>query len=163
MLHILAKALHVGGQPCWDHMQPEEILPYVEDRDCCQDRCPDDSSNPELDPNAPTQFLVPNWRTVAKEGPQKKKWREQQSQREFKRSRHDTPRPRHVRMHEGPEFFITLGGQIGVVQLMRCAVQAETHQAQDANNNAVDFIKQPALSEQSVRGLMKADQHTVHQ
>jgi hypothetical protein len=72
VLHILAKALHVRGQPRRDEMQPEEIFPRIEDRDRRQDRSPDDRRDRELRPNAPTQFLVPNGRTAAEEGPQKR-------------------------------------------------------------------------------------------
>ena len=66
-------------------------------------------------------------------------------------------------MDEGPELFVALGGEVGVVQLMRRAVKAEAHQAEDADDDTVDFIKQPALAQQPVRRLVKADQHAVHE
>ena len=66
-------------------------------------------------------------------------------------------------MDEGPELFVALGGEVGVVQLMRRAIEAEAHQAQGADDEAVDFIEQPAFAQQSVRRLVKADQHAVHE
>ena len=122
-------------------MQPEEIFPRIEDRDRRQDRSPDDRRDRELRPNAPAQFLVPNRRTAAEEGPHEKKRREQQSHREFEHSRQDARPARHLRMDEGPELFVALGGEVGVVQLMRRAVEAEAHQAEDADEDTVDFIQ----------------------
>src|SRR5688572_26706591 len=60
MLHILAKALHVRGQPRREQMQPEEIFPRVEDGERRQDGSPDERCDRELRPNAPTQLSVPN-------------------------------------------------------------------------------------------------------
>ena len=66
-------------------------------------------------------------------------------------------------MDEGPELFVALGGEVGVVQLMRGAVKAEADQAEDADDDTVDFIEDSILSQQPVRGLVKANQHTMHE
>ena len=144
-------------------MQPEEILPHIEDRDRRQDHRPDDRRDREFGPNAPTQFLVPNGRTGAQEGPHEKIRCEQHSHREFEHSGQDTHAARHLGMDEGPELFVAFGGEVGVVQLMRRAVKAEAHQAEDADEDTVEFIQQPVLAQQPVRRLVKADRHAVHE
>ncbi len=63
-------------------------------------------------------------------------------------------------MNEGPELFVALGGEVGVVQLMRRAVKAEAHQAEDADEDTVEFIQPPALAQQPVRRLVKAETRT---
>ena len=46
---------------------------------------------------------------------------------------------------------------------MRRAIEAETHEAQGADDEAVDFIEQPVFAQQSVRRLVKADHYAVHE
>src|SRR6185295_3581478 len=123
-------------------MQPEKIFPRVEHRENRQYSSPEERRHRKLRPNAPTQLPVPNGRTAAEEGAQEKKRREEQSHREFEHSCQDTRPARHLRMDKGPEFFVALGGQIGVVQLMRRAVKAKAHQAESADDKTVDFIKE---------------------
>src|SRR5262245_4234480 len=127
-------------------MQPEEVFPSIEDRDRRQDRSPDNCSSRELRPNAPTQFPVPNGRAAAEEGAEEQKRCEEKSHREFEHRSQDAHRAWHIWMDEGPEFFVALGGEVGVVQLMRRAIKAEAHETQGANDETVDFVKKPALA-----------------
>src|ERR1700760_3729720 len=46
---------------------------------------------------------------------------------------------------------------------MSCSVQAEAHQAENADDDTVNLIQAPSLSQQSVRRLVKSDQHPMHQ
>ena len=66
-------------------------------------------------------------------------------------------------MHKRPELLIPLGSEVGVVQLMGGAIEAEAHEAQGADNEAVDFVEQSVLAQQTVGRLVKADHHSVHE
>ena len=50
-----------------------------------------------------------------------------------------------------------------MVQLMGGAVETKADQAECADDDAVDFIEQPAFAQQPMRGFVKADQHAVHE
>ena len=66
-------------------------------------------------------------------------------------------------MDERPEFLVTLGAQMCVMRLMRGAVEAEAHKAQDPKDDAVHLIQAAAPPEETVGRLVKTDQSTVHE
>ena len=67
-----------------------------------------------------------------------------------------------VHDHKGPEFLIAFRGQMRVMRLMDGAIKREAHKTQRSSDNTIQFVQQSILAQQSVRGLMKPNQRTVH-
>jgi hypothetical protein len=103
-----------------------------------------------------------DWRTGAEESANEQKRREENSQREFTNGPQNPRAARHLRIGERPQFIVPLRGEVRVVELMRRAVKAEAHQAQRADDRAVDFVQEPAPPQQPVSRFVTADQHRVH-
>src|SRR5262249_34876550 len=108
-------------------------------------------------------LFAPNWRTGPAKTADEKKWRVKQAETEFERGGcHPQPAGR-SRNDKRPEFFVPLGGQVGVMQLVPGPVEAETHKTEDPDDGAVYLVQSPGLSKQPVRGLMKANQKAMHE
>ena len=50
-----------------------------------------------------------------------------------------------------------------MVILMSSPIEGEAHEAQRPDDHPVQVVQEPALSQEPMRGLMKPDQHSMHE
>ena len=62
-----------------------------------------------------------------------------------------------------PQFLIPLRGKIGVMRLMRRPIEAEAHEAEDAQQHTIELIEAPVLSQQPMRRLMQSHSGPMHE
>jgi len=64
---------------------------------------------------------------------------------------------------EWPKLCISFGCKMHVMHLVHDPVEAEREETEHTDDDAIEFIQAATLAEETVGGLVKSDQHSVHQ
>src|SRR5438046_1340692 len=162
VIDVLAPRLEVRREHRRDEVKPKPIFPDAKERDCRENRRPNHEGKGKLEPDSASHFLAADQRVGIEENPQENERRIEQADGQLQK-RSETARPtRRFRENERPEFGVLLGGEMDVMHLVHNPVETERKKTENADEHTVEFIQAPALSEQTVRSFVKADQQSVH-
>jgi hypothetical protein len=163
MLHVLSPALEIPGNVPGDKEDPEKVIPHIPVSHGTDHEGPEKAHDGKLSPDLATDLFVPDEGIFPQEHAGEKEGSEKEARIELDEG-YPTPEPtRRVNFNKGPQFLITLGGQMHVVSLVRDPVEREAHEAQGAGYDSVNVIQEPVFPQQTVGSLVKTDQRTMHE
>src|SRR2546421_855909 len=163
MLDVFAPALEIRRNHRRHEVKPEKIFPDPQKRDRRVNGRPDYNCHGQLEPDSPSHFPAPDDRVWAEENAQEDERRIKQTDRKLEKSSEETGPTGRVGADERPEFRISLGGKMHVMGLVHDPVETERQKTKNADEDAIEFVQSPALSQETVGSLVKSDQQSVHE
>jgi hypothetical protein len=162
MFDVFAPALEIRRDHRRCQVEPKEIFPTTPKRERPQNSRPRNEGEGKLQPNSPPHFPTSNRRIGMEENTQEDERRIEQTDGQFE-ERSETTRPKwHPGQDEWPEFYVPFSGKMHVMHLVHRPVETKRKKTENAHKHAIEFIQSPALSQQTVGSLVKADEQSVH-
>jgi hypothetical protein len=124
---------------------------------------PNDGCENEFAPNAASHLFRANRRVFAEKGPHEDGRCEDEPGEKLEESKQHPAPARCLRIHEWPELLVALRAEMHVMRLVRCTVEREAREAQDADQHPIEFVEAAVLSQKAMRGFVKADEQAVHE